>query len=222
MTNFQNGLKLGKKKEADGDAEMVDDTTTDDVVERLFGVELEATVKNIADETEEAKVSHEKHVKLSCYIDNNNKPIDNIRDGIALSLEGEQEYNNQIYKKTSRINKLPGYLCVNFVRFYWKKESNVGGTKAGRAKILRSVNYPRTLDVYEHCSDELKKSLDLGREFDAKLRKEEDERILEGKKNDAKMNDAEVDGKVEAQTEEEKEQKKLVGAAQKEEKKKQD
>jgi len=35
-------------------------------------------VKNIADETEEAKVSHEKHLKLSCYIDNNNKPIDNI------------------------------------------------------------------------------------------------------------------------------------------------
>jgi len=41
------------------------------------------------------------------------------------------------------------------VRFYWKKESNVGGTKAGRAKILRSVNYPRVLDIYEHCTPEL-------------------------------------------------------------------
>tara|TARA_B110000285_G_scaffold139185_1_gene155756 strand:+ start:367 stop:750 length:384 start_codon:yes stop_codon:yes gene_type:complete len=127
---------------------------------------MQCTVKNIADETEEAKVSHEKNFKLACYIDNNNKPIDSIQDGISLGLEGEQEFNNKIYKKTSKINQLPSYLCVNFVRFYWKKESNVGATKAGRAKILRSVNYPRVLDVYEHCSDELKKSLDHGREFE--------------------------------------------------------
>jgi hypothetical protein len=50
---------------------------------------------------------------------------------------------------------------------------------------LRSVNYPRVLDVYEHCSDELKKSLDHGREFENKLRKVEDDAILEGKKKDA-------------------------------------
>jgi ubiquitin carboxyl-terminal hydrolase 14 len=76
-------------------------------------------------------------------------------------------------------------LCVQFVRFYWKKESNVGGTKAGKAKILRSVMYPKVLDLYNHCSDELKKSLDLGREFEEKLRIEEDEAKLEGKKKDA-------------------------------------
>jgi len=108
------------------------------------------------------------------------------------------------------------------VRFYWKKESNVGGTKAGRAKILRSVNYPRVLDVYEHCSDELKKSLDHGREFEQKIRKEEDAAILEGKKKEAAQSDAMMSGEVAAQTEEEKESAKLVGAAQKEEKKKQD
>jgi ubiquitin carboxyl-terminal hydrolase 14 len=42
------------------------------------------------------------------------------------------------------------------VRFYWKKESTVSGTKAGKAKILRSVAYPKVLDVYEFCSGELK------------------------------------------------------------------
>ena len=41
MTNFQYGLTLGKKKEADGDAEMVDDTNENqDIVERLFGLQL--------------------------------------------------------------------------------------------------------------------------------------------------------------------------------------
>jgi len=81
---------------------------------------------------------------------------------------------NALFKKTLKVNKLPGYLCIQFVRFYWKKESNVGGTKAGRAKILRSVMYPKVFDLYNHCSDELKKSLDLGREFEQKLRSEED------------------------------------------------
>lgn len=58
------------------------------------------------------------------------------------------------------------------MRFYWKGESAVGGTKAGRAKILRSVTYPRVLDVYNYCSEDLKKSLDAGREMDTKLRAE--------------------------------------------------
>jgi len=62
---------------------------------------------------------------------------------------------NAIWNKTSKINKLPSYICINFVRFYWKKESAVGGTKAGRAKILRSVAYPRVLDLFEYCSKSL-------------------------------------------------------------------
>lgn len=91
------------------------------------------------------------------------------------------------------------------MRFYWKKESNVGGTKAGKAKILRSVNYPKIFDLYQHCSDELKKSLDLGREFEQKLRAEEDERRLEGKKEQEKESDAMMKGTAEVQTDEQKE-----------------
>ncbi len=70
---------------------------------------------------------------------------------------------NCVYETKQKINQLPGYLAVNFVRFYWKAENQVGGTKAGKAKILRSVAYPKVLDVYKFCSDELKKSLDHGR-----------------------------------------------------------
>ena len=81
---------MAKSSDTDGDTEMIDDTNANqDAVERLFGVQLQCTVKNMVNEGEEAKVSHEKHLKISCYIDNNNKPIDSIQDGIALSLEGE-------------------------------------------------------------------------------------------------------------------------------------
>ena len=34
--------------------------------------------------------------------------------------------------------------------------------------------YPKVFDCYNYCSDELKKSLDFGREFEQKLRAEED------------------------------------------------
>jgi len=175
---------------------MLDDTTeNDDIIERLFGIELETTVKNTECEAEPDTVQKEHVLKLSCHIDNNNNPINNLADGLDLSLSGDIEKNsmvlgrNAVFHKTSKVNKLPNYLCVQFVRFYWKKESNVGGTKAGKAKILRSVMYPKILDLYDHCSAELKKSLDLGRQFQAKMRKEEDNMILEGKKMDAVESD---------------------------------
>jgi ubiquitin carboxyl-terminal hydrolase 14 len=60
------------------------------------------------------------------------------------------------------------------VRFFWKKGSDTAGTEAGRAKILRSVAYSKTLDVWEFCSDSLKKNLDQGRELEAKMLEEEE------------------------------------------------
>lgn len=108
-------------------------------------------------------------MKLPCHIDNNNNPINSIQEGLDISLTGELEkfsevlQRNAVFKKTSKINKLPSYLCIQFVRFYWKKESNVGGTKAGKAKILRSVMYPRVMDMFNFCSDSLKETLKEGR-----------------------------------------------------------
>ncbi len=84
---------------------------------------------------------------------------------------------------------MPSYLCIQFVRFYWKKESNVGGTKAGKAKILRSVLYPKVMDLYEFCSDSLKLTLDEGRAIERKYRLEEDRIILEGKQKHGEEND---------------------------------
>jgi ubiquitin carboxyl-terminal hydrolase 14 len=87
-------------------------------------------------------------------------------------------------------------LAIQFVRFYWKKASVSSGTKEGRAKILKNVSFPKVFDVYEFCTDELKKSLDIGREFDAKLRAEEDVRRLEGK--DEEMKDESASEEVKA------------------------
>ncbi|KAG5599382.1 hypothetical protein H5410_030752 [Solanum commersonii] len=61
---------------------------------------------------------------------------------------------NAVYVKDSRINGLPRYLTIQFVRFFWKRESNQ------KAKILRKVDYPLSLDVYDLCSDNLRKKLE--------------------------------------------------------------
>lgn len=74
------------------------------------------------------------------------------------------------------------------------------GTKAGKAKILRKVQFPRVLDIYEFCSDQLKKNLDEGREMERQQREITDGASKAGK--DVEMKDA---------NEEEKEARKAVG-----------
>lgn len=51
------------------------------------------------------------------------------------------------------------------------------------------MSFPKVLDIYDLCTDDLKKSLDLGREFERKQREEEDHKRLEGK--DVEMIDEE-------------------------------
>lgn len=98
------------------------------------------------------------------------------------------------------------------MRFYWKAESQIGGTKAGKAKILRSVAFPKVLDAYKFCSDELKKGLDFGRQLETKVREEEDRIRLEGKKKEAEISDKMLAGEL-IQTDEEKATQRLVGKA---------
>lgn len=88
--------------------------------------------------------------------------------------------------------------------------------------------YPRNLDVYEFCSDDLKKSLDQGRDHDEKLREEDDirrhgktkaqkEAEAKEKKNDPKADVVMAETKEETHETifeyKDKNGKKLVGAA---------
>uniref|UniRef100_A0A2C9W2G8 Ubiquitin carboxyl-terminal hydrolase n=1 Tax=Manihot esculenta TaxID=3983 RepID=A0A2C9W2G8_MANES len=116
--------------------------------------------------------------------------------GIELGLKSELEKaspslgRSAVYLKESRINALPRYLTVQFVRFFWKRESNQ------KAKILRKVDYPLELDIYDFCSDDLRKKLEAPRQI---LRDEEgkklglkaNEKNSGSKDNDVKMTDAE-------------------------------
>ena len=90
---------------------------------------------------------------------------------------------------------------MNFVRFYWKQASGVAGTDAGKAKILRNVAFPKVFDIFEFCSAQLKESLLQGRTLETENRAKEDAVILEGKQEEAKNADVEMQDEEETKEE---------------------
>ncbi|KIW57308.1 hypothetical protein PV05_05876 [Exophiala xenobiotica] len=123
-----------------------------------------------AAENEPVIESDDTFLKLDCHID---QSINHLRDGLMAGLTEEIEKNSPtlgrdaIYTKTSRVSRLPKYLTVHFVRFFWKKDVQK------KAKILKKVTFPEELDVVEFCTDDLKKRLIPVRDKVRDIRKDE-------------------------------------------------
>ncbi|ONM63090.1 ubiquitin-specific protease 7 [Zea mays] len=136
-------------------------------MKQLFGIDLvsrfslSSLVVHCAESGEES-METELVYSLKCHI---SQDVNHLHEGIKHGLKTELEKasptlgRTAVYTRESRINELPRYLTVQFVRFFWKRESNQ------KAKILRKVDYPLELDVYEFCSDELKKKLKAPRQM---------------------------------------------------------
>ncbi|KAL6881947.1 hypothetical protein ACP4OV_011419 [Aristida adscensionis] len=129
-------------------------------MKELFGIDLVSRV-HCAESGEESSET-ESVYSLKCHI---SQDVNHLHEGLKHGLKSELEKvspalgRTAIYTRESRINLLPRYLTVQFVRFFWKRESNQ------KAKILRKVDYPLELDVYEFCSDELKQKLQAPRQM---------------------------------------------------------
>ncbi|GES63149.1 ubiquitin carboxyl-terminal hydrolase 6 [Aspergillus terreus] len=119
---------------------------------------------------EEPTNSSDVFYKLDCHI---GKETNHLHDGIIAGLEEKIEKHSPtldrdaVYTKRSRIARLPKYLTVHFVRFFWKRETQK------KAKIMRKVTFPAELDAVEFCTDELKKQLIPIRDKVREIRKEE-------------------------------------------------
>ncbi|XP_059645650.1 ubiquitin carboxyl-terminal hydrolase 6-like [Cornus florida] len=140
-----------------------------DAVKSLFGIELVSRVH--CEESGEESSETESVYALKCHISHE---VNHLHEGLKHGLKSDLEKaspslgRSAIYLKDSRINGLPGYLTIQFVRFFWKRESNQ------KAKILRKVDYPLELDVYDLCSDDLRKKLEAPRRI---LRDEEGKKL---------------------------------------------
>ncbi|XP_047147589.1 ubiquitin carboxyl-terminal hydrolase 6-like [Vigna umbellata] len=170
-----------------------------DAVKAIFGIELISRIH--CQESNEESSESESVYSLKCHI---SQEVNHLHEGIKHGLKSELEKaspalgRSATYLKESRINSLPRYLTVQFVRFFWKRESNQ------KAKILRKVDYPLELDVYDFCSDDLRKKLDAPRQI---LRNEEGKKLglkvndtsSAQKENDVKMADAEGSSNVDGE-----------------------
>ncbi|KAI9811395.1 MAG: deubiquitinating enzyme [Phylliscum demangeonii] len=118
---------------------------------------------------EEAVKAEEAFLKLNCHIGLTN----HLRDGILAGLEEKIEKKSSlldrdcIYTKKSQISRLPKYLTVHFIRFFWKRSVQK------KAKIMRKVTFPQELDVVEFCTEKLQKRLVPVRDRIREVRKDE-------------------------------------------------
>jgi len=103
----------------------------------------------------------ESFLQLSCFI---SQDVKYLQTGLKMRLEEKitkmspSLTRDAVYTKTSRITRLPSYLCVNLVRFFYKEKEKVS------AKVLKDVKFPVMLDVFDLCTSDLQKQLQPMRE----------------------------------------------------------
>lgn len=116
-------------------------------------VDFKEQTKCLALPDEPLKVSYETALKLNCHID---IKTNFLRDGILNSLKDTiEKYNDTLqsnteYEVTKTITRLPKYLTVHFVRFFWRRDTQK------KSKILRKVLFPFELDVAEMLDESIK------------------------------------------------------------------
>jgi ubiquitin carboxyl-terminal hydrolase 14 len=127
---------------------------------------------------------NEQFLQLSCFI---SQEVKYLQTGLKLRLEEKITKlsaslgRDAVYTKTSRVCRLPSYLNVNLVRFFYKEKEKVS------AKVLKDVKFPVTLDVYDLCNKELQAKLEPMREA-FRVQDEEESKVRKAKKvaeNDA-------------------------------------
>jgi len=166
-------------------------SSSENTIGKLFRGKLETTLQ-CTEAEEPVTTSTEDFQKLSCHI---SQQTNNLFAGVEQSLVGTVEKNSPtlnrdaLYQKTQKISKLPPYLIVNFVRFFWKAKEQV------KAKVLRDVKFPTVFDVYDFCTEDYKKELSEKRE---ELRRIKEEKIMskqsdEPREKKQKMDDVETE-----------------------------
>lgn len=143
------------------DAEKTDKKFASSLIDQYFSGEYSCEWKCI--ESEEEGVTHntDKFQQLMCHI---NQDVKYLHTGLMAKMEEHIDKRSPVldrdakYVKKSKISRLPAYLTVVMVRFFYKEKGAVN------AKILKDVKFPINLDVYELCTPELQKKLQPIRE----------------------------------------------------------
>lgn len=145
-----------------------------------FKLSFKTKQKCLALPDETPKVDYEDAFKLNCHISiKTNFLKDGILDGLKESIEKYNEtlQSNTEYELTRSITRLPKFLTVHFVRFFWRRDTQK------KSKILRRVQFPFELDVADMLDDSIKEEKVSIRDKIRKVEKENSEMIRDFKKS---------------------------------------
>ncbi|CAG5896588.1 unnamed protein product [Menidia menidia] len=166
-------------------------TSKKNFIDQYFGVEYETSMKCTESEEEEPIKGKESQLQLSCFI---NQEVKYLATGLRLRLQEEITKmsptldRNALYIKSSKLSRLPAYLTVQMVRFFYKEKESVN------AKVLKDVKFPLMLDVYELCTGELQEKMLPIR---SKFKEVEDKKLEKQQQKLLKKPDAAKDVKYE-------------------------
>ncbi|XP_062506247.1 ubiquitin carboxyl-terminal hydrolase 14-like [Corticium candelabrum] len=143
------------------------------IIEQYFGLEMSNIWKCI-EAPDEAETSTVEYLfQLGCYISQEVKYMETgLRSRLQeqITKQSPSLGTDAVYTRTSRVQRLPAYLTIQFVRFFYKEKERVN------AKILKDVKFPLKLDMFEFCSPELQQKLTPVRQ---KFKEVEDKLIAE-------------------------------------------
>ncbi|KAF0542989.1 cysteine proteinase [Gigaspora margarita] len=147
-------------------------SSNESFVNQYMTGEFTSILKCVDAPDEPASTTKSTFTKLSCFT--SDKDINYMQNGILMALDENIEKDSPSlghianYTKKSRISRLPSYLTVGFVRFFWKNNRQI------RTKITRRVQFPFDYDAYDLCTDELKQKIGPLRNHILEREKEKD------------------------------------------------
>ncbi|KAK7204856.1 hypothetical protein BZA70DRAFT_280170 [Myxozyma melibiosi] len=153
--------------------------TSPSFVDSYMSGEFATTMTCAETDAEPPITGTEKFAKLACHITGE---TNFLSDGLQKSLEETIEKHSDVLGRDAaftlkkRITRLPKYLVVHFMRFYWRRDTQK------KSKILRKVQFPFELDVTDLCEDELKTKLVGVRDKVRDLRKAREEKVRAAKR----------------------------------------
>ncbi|KAJ8934150.1 hypothetical protein NQ314_013560 [Rhamnusium bicolor] len=157
------------------------------IIDQYFGGTFDVELKCVEAEDEPVSKSKEQFLQLSCFI---SQDVRYMHSGLKNKMQEQLTKKSStldrdaVYIKTSKISRLPAYLTVQFVRFYYKEKESIN------AKILKDVKFPLDFDAFDLCSSELQEKLAPVR---AKFKEWEDAQLeLAAKEKDKNRGDVKV------------------------------
>lgn len=154
-----------------------------DFIGKYFGGQFVSKMTCKDNDQEEATTSTESFLQLSCFI---SQDVKYLHSGLKSRLEEEIVKQSPTlnrdahYLKSSKISRLPAYLTINFVRFFYKEKNAIN------AKILKDVKFPMNLDLFDLCTPELQVKLQPMRQKFKELEDSKVERAQKAVEKDAK------------------------------------